>query len=143
MTEELLQERLVVANDTRYLSEVRDFISRMTERSLLTPEDANRVILAVDEAISNIIEHAYEDHTEGTIEIEVVADTERFKVSIHDSGKLFNPTSVELPDIMEHVRKGKKKGLGIFLIRQIMDEVTYHYQEGVRNELVLSKYIRK
>jgi serine/threonine-protein kinase RsbW len=138
-----LKEQLVVSNDTRHLSSVREFISTLTRNSSLGAEDSNRVILAVDEAVSNIIEHGYEEHVEGTIEIEVESDDSKFQILIRDSGKSFNPTSLDMPDVIDHIRQGKKKGLGIFLMRQVMDEVRYLFQEGVRNELVLVKYINR
>ena len=46
------------------------------------------------------------------------------------------------PDMKEHVQRGHKKGLGIFLMRQIMDEVRYKFKDGVKNELTLVKFIR-
>ena len=52
-----------------------------------------------------------------------------------------DPKTVPDVDIQEHVREGRKGGLGIFLIRRIMDEVRYAFQEGMHNELMLVKYI--
>jgi serine/threonine-protein kinase RsbW len=139
---EILKDRLVVTNDTKHLIVVRDFISRLIRQSKLPREDENKVILAVDEAVTNIIEHGYDEGTEGSIEIEVEVDGNHFKVVIHDQGRLFNPESIPDPDMKDHVQKGYKKGLGIFLMRQIMDEVRYKFKDGVKNELTLVKYIR-
>jgi len=55
---------------------------------------------------------------------------------------LFNPESIPNPDMKDHVQRGHKKGLGIFLMRQIMDEVRYKFRDGVKNELTLVKFIR-
>ena len=137
-----VRDKLVIINDTKLLSQVREFMSRTIRASALPPEDENKVILAVDEAVSNIIEHGYEDDTQGEIEIEVEADAERFKIRVKDKGKNFDPGSMNKVDILEHVKAGRKKGLGIFLMRQIMDEVRYIFREGVENELTLVKYCR-
>ena len=137
-----LKDKLVVSNDTKHLIVVRDFIARLIHQSRLAKDDENKVILAVDEAVSNIIEHGYDEGAEGTIELEVEADEGQFKIVVRDTGRLFNPESIPDPDMKEHVRKGQKKGLGIFLMRQIMDEVRYKFKDGVKNELTLVKFIK-
>ncbi len=137
-----LKDRLVVTNDTKYLIVVRDFVSRMIKQSRVTREDENKIILAVDEAVTNIIEHGYEPGVEGLIELEIETEETQFKVTIRDSGRVFNPESVPNPDMGKHIKSGRKKGLGIFLMRQIMDEVRYRFKDGVKNELTLVKYTK-
>ena len=139
---ESLKDRLVVTNDTKHLIVVRDFVSRLIRASRLAREEENKVILAVDEAVTNIIEHGYDEGAEGSIEIEVEAGDDQFKIIIRDTGRIFNPESIPDPDMKEHVQRGHKKGLGIFLMRQIMDEVRYKFKDGVKNELTLVKFIR-
>ncbi len=139
---ESLRDRLVVTNDTKYLIVVRDFVSRMIRQSRVTREDENKIILAVDEAVTNIIEHGYDQGVDGQIELEIESDPGQFKVVVRDSGRVFNPESVPNPDMKEHVKAGRKKGLGLFLMRQIMDEVRYRYKDGVQNELTLVKYTK-
>ncbi len=137
-----LKDRIVVTNDTKFLAVVREFIARLVLQSRLSRDDENKIILAVDEAVTNIIEHGYDDGVEGSIEIEVETDEAHFKVMIRDTGRVFNPESIPTPDLTDHVKLGKKKGLGIFLMRQIMDEVRYRFKDGVKNELTLVKYVR-
>jgi serine/threonine-protein kinase RsbW len=139
---ETLKDRLVVGNDTRYLILVRDFVARLLKHTPFTESDGHKIILAVDEAVSNVMEHGYAQGQDGTIEIEADSDPRRFRIVIRDQGRIFNPDTVRPPDIREHVRAGKRKGLGIFLMRRIMDEVAYRFKEGVKNELTLVKYIR-
>ena len=139
---EILKDRLIVSNDTKFLIVVRDFVSRLIRQSRMAKEEENKVILAVDEAVTNIIEHGYDEGAEGSIEIEVEVGGDQFKVIIRDTGRVFNPSSIPDPDMKEHVQKGHKKGLGIFLMRQIMDEVRYKFKDGVKNELTLVKFIR-
>lgn len=135
-------EVLRITNDTKNLMKVREFMSRMIRSSALPPNEENKVILAVDEAVSNIVEHGYEAKIEGYIDITVEITDEQFMIRIVDTGKNFDPERIRDPNILEHVRAGKRKGLGIFLMRQIMDEVRYVFKEGVHNELVLIKYVR-
>jgi len=102
------------------------------------------VILAVDEAVSNIMRHAYEDFAKGTrsIEIGFEADEEKIILTLKDSGREFDPTGVRELDINEHVKLGKKYGLGLFLMRRIMDEVKFVFRSGIENMLTMVKYIR-
>ena len=139
---ETLKDRLVVTSDTKFLMVVREFVVRLVRQSLLAREEENKVTLAVDEAVTNIIEHGYESGIDGQIEVEVEADEAQFKIVIRDTGKSFNPEGVPEPDMNEHVAAGRKRGLGIFLMRQIMDEVRYRFKEGIKNELTLVKYIK-
>ena len=137
-----VHDRIVITNDTKFLGFVREFMSRMIRQSSLSREDENKIILAVDEAVTNIIEHGYDEGADGSIELEVEAAESHFQIVIRDTGRIFNPESIPDPDVKEHVQRGHKKGLGIFLMRQIMDEVRYKFKDGVKNELTLVKFIR-
>ena len=137
-----LKDRLSVSNDTSHLLAVRDFISRMARHGGLGPDEVHKIVLAIDEAVTNIIEHGYNKGERGTIDLEADWDKDRFQVVIRDSARVFNPEAIPPPDMEEHVKAGRKKGLGLFLMRQIMDEVRYRYKDGVQNELTLVKYAR-
>ena len=139
---EVIEDKIVIPSETRHLKQVRDFIRQMTKASQLSPSDENKVVLAVDEAVTNIIEHAYEYRQLDSINIKVKTNPQRFQVTITDFGKTFDPHSIREPDILEHVKNGKKRGLGIFLMRQAMDEVYYFSREGKPNELSMIKHIR-
>ncbi len=134
--------QLHIQNNTQYLNHVREMLSSNIRKTNLSKTDENKVILAVDEAITNIMEHGYDQKNEGWIDVEVKASPEKLRVKIEDSGKQFNPNEMEDPDVLEHVEKGKKKGLGIFLMRQVMDEVHYRFKEGNKNEICLVKYMK-
>ncbi len=135
-----MRKELSVPSGTEFLSEVRKAVTSCVRSSAFEGE-ANKLVLAVDEAVTNVIEHAYAHDLEGesAIEIAIEVDSEKFSAEIRDRGKAFDPTNVELPDIKEHVKKGKRSGLGIFLIRRIMDEVRYLSAGGV-NTLRMVKY---
>ena len=136
-----LKRDITVTNETSNLARVRDFVSDQMREVGVKKEDENRIILAVDEAVSNIIEHAYENTLEGEITVAVTAGDGQFSVTISDQGKQFDPGGVAEPDLEEHIKLGKKRGLGLFLMRQVMDEVNFHYREGSENVLTLVKYL--
>ncbi|MHC4870958.1 MAG: ATP-binding protein [Planctomycetota bacterium] len=138
-------KELVIPNKTKYLSTVRDAVSSVVTESEFPDTDMHRIILAVDEAVANIMEHAYENHepdSELTITMLLDADDTKFEVVIQDSGREFDPSDIETPDMEEHVAAGRRNGLGIFLMRQIMDEVKYTFVHGTKNELRMVKYVR-
>jgi len=139
---EIFSETLTITSETEHLSRVREFLQECANRAGLAASDMNKVILAVDEATANIMKHAYQGATDGTIEFEIGSDGERFEVAISDHGEGFDPERIKDPNMAEHVRAGRKTGLGIFLMRQIMDEVTYTFREGVPNRLRLVKYLK-
>lgn len=138
---ELVEDVIRITNETANLAVVRDFLTRMIDGSAVDPKDKNKIILAVDEAVSNIIEHAYEEDRTGTIEVQVKSAPQLFEIVIRDSGKHFDPERIENVDMGAHLKAGRRHGLGIFIMRQIMDEVQYSYKEGVENELRLVKYL--
>lgn len=137
-----------IPGERKYLSEVRDFVREIVDVSSFQEKDRNLICVAVDEAIANIMEHAYEGREPGNeekiiIEMSLELLPDSLIVLINDTGNRFDPTTVSLPDIQEHIKSGKKRGLGIFLMRQIMDEVQYSYKQGVQNELKMVKYVKK
>lgn len=134
-------EQLTITSETEHLARVREFLQDCAKRAGLAPGDIGKVVLAVDEATANIIRHAYGGQPGGEIHFAVKADGQRLEVVITDHGQGFDPDRIRDPDMAAHVRAGRKSGLGIFLMRQIMDEVTYTFREGVPNRLRLVKYL--
>jgi serine/threonine-protein kinase RsbW len=141
-----IEKQMTVPNDTAYLAEIRQTVLEMIGGNFFPQGQAQLVALAVDEAVANVMEHAYEnapDNGSGDqlVEIKICRTDRKFEVIILDKGQRFDPHTVPDVDIEDHVRKGRKGGLGIFLIRRIMDEVNYSFKKGVHNELQLVKYV--
>jgi serine/threonine-protein kinase RsbW len=135
-----------VEAQTRNLAVVREFLHAAIKRSMLPSGDANKVVLAVDEAVANTIQHGYEGTDKGKVEVVIDADTTAFTVRIRDTGISYDTASgadekSEL-DLQQHIASGNKRGLGLFIMRKVMDEVRYTSREGEINELTLVKYIR-
>ncbi len=139
----MIHRELVVPNDTKHLASVREEVTQVVDKSVFSERDRKLIIVAVDEAVTNIMEHAYDNDLEGELDIELILDynATRFEVIIRDSGKEFDPSELEAPDIKSHVGKGASHGLGIFMMRQIMDVINYSFVNGVKNELQMIKYV--
>ncbi len=132
---------LTISNDHAYLAQVRDLVSRGVSVGEFPGQFLNRLQIAVDEAVTNIIEHGYAGQPRGSavIEIDVEVDSERFCIQISDNGLSFDPNQMSDVDIQSHVAAGRAGGLGVFLMRKIMDQVDYQYHNGKKNQLTLVK----
>jgi serine/threonine-protein kinase RsbW len=129
--------RLTVSADTSSIPQIASFIEKCLEEKGISGEIANACGLAVDELTTNIIFYAYPG-SGGTIQISCEIDEEWIDLSIRDRGIPFNPLSVPEPDIFSDADERKIGGLGIHLVRCIMDDVMYSRQ-GDENILMLRK----
>ena len=138
---EPVRKEFRIPNETRYLASVREAVREVVSKAGFPESELNRLTLAVDESVTNVMEHAYENDLEGELSIEIVLEVtaRRFVACVRDWGNAFDPTAAPAPDLSTHVRDGRRHGLGIFLMRQIMDEVTYTSQPEGPNELRLVK----
>ena len=133
---------LVITNDLATLAQVRDLVSMSVKRGGFPAQYLNRLQIAVDEAVTNIVEHGYEGKPRGAAHIQISASVspDEFRIVIIDQGTAFDPNTMGDIDIDTHVANGQAGGLGVFLMRKIMDVVDYHYETGKRNRLLLVKY---
>jgi serine phosphatase RsbU (regulator of sigma subunit)/anti-sigma regulatory factor (Ser/Thr protein kinase)/transposase len=128
---------LTIPADESQLSRVRDFVAAVCAEAGFTAGEVNNTKLAVDEACTNIIKHAYDDST-GRIRVRAAVSPGRVDFSLLDRGKRFDFAGVKDPDLEHYVETGRKGGLGVFLINRLMDSVEYRAGRG-SNELLLSK----
>lgn len=102
------------------------------------PDLAFTLQLVTEEIVVNVVSYAYPDGAEGELEVEISASDEEIKLEFSDSGKPFNPLEKEDPDTTLSAEERPIGGLGIFLVKQMMDDVRYRYENG-RNILTISK----
>ncbi len=100
-----------------------------------------QVQLALDEACTNIIQHAYSGVEGGIIIINCIMSGNDLVIEIKDWGKIFDPTSVPQPDTKSGLFERKEGGMGIFLMKRMMDDVKYILHPGSYNELRMIKHI--
>lgn len=122
---------------------VRDFVSRIARKVGFNEDDVNKIELAVDEACTNVIKHAYGTDSKKLIDIAIKVDLEKLTVMITDRGRGFNPKKLPQPDMKEYIAKMRVGGLGVYLMKTLMDEVEYDIQPGKRNQLRMVKYYSK
>jgi serine/threonine-protein kinase RsbW len=130
-----------VKSSTENLSLIRDFVCDSAHKFKIKKEVVDKLILAVDEASSNIIRHAYRNNPEGEIIVTFICDEKECTITLTDYGTGFNPSNVKTPDMAVYLKEKKRGGLGIHLMKILMDEVDYLSVSGEYNKLVLKKKI--
>ena len=112
-----------------YLDEIREFVGNIARSGGFGDKDIYNIQLAADEAASNIIEHAYEGVKNGVLEISCGMRDGAIMIIMVDHGESFDPSAIPLPDLKADLSERKIGGLGIFLMRKLMDEVHYEVQK--------------
>ena len=131
---------LEVTSDLENLEKIAAFVTEAAERAGLSAGESFEVQMAVDEACTNIMEHAYEG---GSGPLRICCDCERdcFSVTITDQGKPFDPDLVPDPDIDSSLEERSTGGLGIFFMRKMMDEIHFEFNDHLDNRLTMIKRI--
>ena len=104
----------------------------------LTAEDLFKLTLALDEVVTNIISYAYDDADEHQIGIRIDLDGHTVTMRVEDDGRAYNPLDAPKPDLGADIEARPIGGLGVYLVRSVMDEVEYR-REGARNILIMRK----
>jgi serine/threonine-protein kinase RsbW len=134
---------LTVASQTAKLKHVRRFVAAAARRFGFSSEEASKIALAVDEACTNIIKHAYNFEEDKDIHLSILMRDGKFEVLITDHGKPFNPDAVKLPVMKEYLSHYRHGGLGMYLMKSLMDRVEYRIRPGFKNQVSLVKYLRQ
>lgn len=130
---------LRVSSKTENLSEIRDFVSANARSAGIPLTTVENIVLAVDEACTNIIKHAYKSSPDGEIIIKIEYDKHKLTITIKDYGKSFKPEHIQPPDLQKYYKEKKVGGLGMYLMKSLMDDVKYISIPGKYNEVLLSK----
>lgn len=132
------QHTMTVQASTEHLAEVRDFVAKHATDFGFKKQDVDDIRLAVDEAYTNIIKHAYNHDNSKSVDIKLGYNSNTFWISLLDSGKTFDPSSYEEPDVRQKIKQKKRGGVGVYLIKRLMDNVEYT-QEGSLNKIRMIK----
>lgn len=130
--------KLVLGNEIEELGRLPHFVEELSRKIDLGSYVVYNLNLALEEALSNIIMYAYPEQQGMTIEVEALWSDELLTITITDGGVPFDPTTTPEADITLSAEERPIGGLGIFLIRQIMDAVEYHRADE-KNILTLKK----
>lgn len=134
-------QHLEIAADLDNLRQVRDFIASGTQLAGLDQGRTGELLLAVDEAVTNIVMHGC---PQGgcTIDLEFQGNAEACIIHIRDDARLFDPTAVNDPDLhISPLERENPGGFGVYLFKHLVDQASYRAMPDGRNELTLVKQI--
>ena len=133
-----MEYTLTLHNDVQEVPLLATFIETISEENDMDMVMSMNINLAVEEAVVNVMNYAYPEGTVGEVKIDASVAEGLLTITIADGGSPFDPTQKENPDINLPAEERSIGGLGIFLVRQFMDTVTYHHNDG-KNILTLVK----
>ncbi|MEX0904206.1 MAG: ATP-binding protein [Balneolaceae bacterium] len=131
--------QLTVKASTENLSEVRDFVATYARQEGFSSQQITDTRLAVDEAFTNIIKHAYQNDESKPVNLELQFDSEKLCIIISDQGKAFDVSKYTFPDVKTQIKNKQRGGMGVYLIHNLMDEVTYRNQKE-KNLIIMCKH---
>jgi len=131
---------LVLANRMDEIDRANEAFNEFAEAGSLAVPTRRSINLVLDELLNNINTYAFEDGEEHEIEVRFELSSDRLSVTIADDGVPFNPFANFPPDTALPVEKREIGGLGIHLVRNVMDEVSYNRRTD-RNVVILVKYL--
>ena len=137
-----MQHSITLTNDIQQVPQLAEFVDMVCEEVGMDMAVAIQMNLAMEEAVVNVMTYAYPAGTIGNVNIEAQANDERLKFTIIDSGIPFDPTTKDEVDTTLSAEERPIGGLGIHLVRQLMDSINYERIDGT-NVLTLRKKFDK
>ena len=132
-------KKIVIQSSTKNLVILRDYLEKELMNDGINQNIANQIILAVDEACTNIIKHTHKFDDSKLITLNFQKFQNKFQINIQYEGNSFDPTKIENPDMNEYFAKYKVGGLGIPLIKKFMSKIEYAKINPNINSLTLIK----
>jgi serine/threonine-protein kinase RsbW len=131
---------MVVSAKHENLERISNFVFTSANEAGFNETAIFEIEMAVDEACSNIIDHAYEGDFNGEIECTCSVKENSFLVILHDNGHSFDPKQVPLPDLYCPLEERGEHGLGLYLMYKYMDEINFDFSDNTGNTLTMVKH---
>ena len=135
---ELFKKSITLPNDVQKVPQLSEFVDSVCELADIDAGTTLKLNLAIEEAVVNVMDYAYPAGTVGTVKIEARCDQGSLDFIISDSGTPFDPTAQKEADTTLTAEERSIGGLGIHLVRQIMDSINYERVDDM-NVLTLTK----
>ena len=135
-----MKKEIVINNQIEELERLAIFVEEVADELGLDPETTMNLNLALEEVVSNVILYAYPREMGEKITIMAQKENNSLVFTITDKGKEFDPTKVDDADVTLSAEDREIGGLGIYIVKNIMNEVTYQRLDG-KNILTLKKTI--
>jgi anti-sigma regulatory factor (Ser/Thr protein kinase) len=129
---------ITIPNRLAEIEKAARLIETFGETHGLPPEVVFNFNLALDEILTNIISYAYDDEADHRVKVHVTLDCDVVSVRVEDDGRAFNPLDAKRPDIRLGIDERPIGGLGVHIVRSVMDALEYRRENG-RNIFIMSK----
>ena len=134
-------KELTIAATVESIETVTDFVNEQLEAYDCPMKVVMQIDIAIDELFSNIAHYAYNPETgEATVRVEVVEDPLSVIITFIDNGVPYDPLKQEDPDTTLSIEDRQIGGLGIYMVKKTMDDITYEYKDG-KNILAIKKHL--
>lgn len=143
MVKKSKEYQLKLPSQTDNLELIRNFVAGIAKKVGFDDNDVNKIELAIDEACTNVIKHAYQHNEKQDIDIAIKIDYQKMVIVVTDRGKSFQMKDVDLPDMKSYLAELRVGGLGIYLMKTLMDEVDYKTEPDGQNKVRMVKYLLK
>ncbi|MBN3521513.1 ATP-binding protein [Algoriphagus lutimaris] len=125
-----MKYQLKIYCKTTALADLRSFLQTTLNELKLSDKDRHQLTLAVEEVCANLIIHSHQCNGSDQIKLEVKESPDKLIFEITDKGKAFNLLDYEVPDLKKVISEKRKGGLGIILVKTIMDEIEFESNKG-------------
>jgi serine/threonine-protein kinase RsbW len=125
-----MSPKLKLSCCTSALVELRSFLQRSLKAYGFSEVDRHQVTLAVEEVCTNLIIHSHASNPKEVIYLEVKELEKKLAIEITDKGDAFNLLEYEVPDLQKVIEEKRKGGIGILLVKKIMDEIEFESKNG-------------
>lgn len=122
-----------------FLDEIRNLVAHVAREGGFSDKDIYSLQLAADEAASNIIEHAYAGVPDASLDVTCDLRNDEIIITLRDTGKPFDPSQVKQPNLKADLSERQIGGLGLYLMRKLMDDVRYESNSQTGNLLIMVK----
>lgn len=134
-------KELTIAATVENIEVVTDFVNQQLEELACPMKAQMQINIAIDELFSNIVHYSYNPEIgQATVRVEVMENPLAVSITFIDNGVPYDPLSKEDPDLTLSAEERQIGGLGIYMVKKSMDEITYEYKDG-QNILSIKKCI--
>lgn len=143
MSDKKTKYQLKIPSKTDNLELIRMFVSTIASKVGFNEDDVNKIELAVDEGCANVVKHAYKKDAQNPIDLIIEIDYKKITIIISDQGKGFDIHKITKKNVKEYLAEMRVGGLGIYLMKALMDEVEFDSKPGEKTSVKMSKYLVK
>ena len=130
---------LKMKNDKNEIQKIHDFFNQKAKKISLSQDTVDAIAVSLEEILLNIMEHGYGESVDLSIHVAIFFRGPQIKIKIQDTSKRFNPLDYKKVNLQQYFEKQTSgEGLGIHLVREMMDEIIYQRKNG-KNILIMKK----